>query len=84
VVNFCKQLDDFKKVNENDQIVLVRGASVELLLLYITRFYDTKAEIFKVANMEYTMDDLKALGVTDVRIKLLIFDKIIVKFFKFS
>ena len=67
MINFCKELDDFKNLRTEDQVGLIRGASLEIILLYCSTYYDPVQRTIKLGPLTYTDKHLELLGLSEVR-----------------
>lgn len=67
MINFCKELDDFKNLRTEDQVSLIRGASLEIILLYVSTYYDASAQQIVIGGLTYTDKHLELLGLSSVR-----------------
>jgi len=61
-INYCKQIRDFQRLPEDDQICLLQAASWEMMLLQSCQFYNVARNEFELDDMGYGRDDMKECG----------------------
>ncbi len=63
IVDFCKKLPGFQSLRMEDQIVLLKASSSELIMLRTARRYDPATDTIVFANNEpYTRERFKLIG----------------------
>ena len=63
IVDFCKKLPGFQSLKMEDQIVLLKASSSELIMLRTARRYDPATDTIVFANNEpYTRERFKRIG----------------------
>ena len=63
IVDFCKRLPGFSSLKMEDQIVLLKASSSELIMLRTARRYDPSTDTIVFANNEpYTKEKFKIIG----------------------
>ncbi|CAG5081888.1 Oidioi.mRNA.OKI2018_I69.PAR.g9985.t1.cds [Oikopleura dioica] len=63
VVNFVKEVPDFKQLDEQDQVIIIRNAAVEVHLLNICDFYNCEKGQIEIGQCSYPVHKLTAAGV---------------------
>lgn len=61
-INYCKQIHDFQRLPEEDQICLLQTASWEMVLLQTCQFYNISQNEFEIEDMSYGFDDFQQCG----------------------
>jgi len=70
-INFCKQLQDFKKLSESDQICLLRSASWEMMVLQCCQYVNKVTREFTLEDMGYGEYELSQCGLSQQLIERL-------------
>lgn len=68
-INYCKQIPEFRRLSEDDQIVLLRSAAWEMLLLQSCQYLNTNNNEFRVQDMSYNVSDLEHCGLDQTAIQ---------------
>jgi vitamin D3 receptor len=71
-INFCKQLPDFKQLSEADQIILLRSASWEMMVLQCCQYVNKVTHEFTLEDMGYGEFELSQCGLCTQLIERLI------------
>jgi len=70
-INFCKQLQDFKRLSESDQICLLRSASWEMMVLQCCQYVNKVTREFTLEDMGYGEYELGQCGLSQQLIERL-------------
>lgn len=70
-INFCKQLQDFKRLSESDQICLLRSASWEMMVLQCCQYVNKVTREFTLEDMGYGEYELSQCGLSQQLIERL-------------
>jgi vitamin D3 receptor len=70
-INFCKQLPDFKRLSESDQICLLRSASWEMMVLQCCQYVNKVTREFTLEDMGYGEYELSKCGLSQALIERL-------------
>ena len=65
-INFCKQLQDFKRLSQSDQISLLRSASWEMMVLQCCQYVNKVTREFTLEDMGYGEYELSQCGLSQV------------------
>jgi hypothetical protein len=64
VINFVKEVPDFKQLDEQDQVVIIRNAAIEVQLLNICDYYNSETSQIEIGQCSYPIHKLTSSGIS--------------------